>query len=176
MHLSDGIERQSRNDEKDPENGEDYLPLKFVPSPSWNLFLIAILINHFSILLFQQAAFETIVLVMIVFSAVSAKSVITKKSERMMEKQVDELPNDSWANAANYISDWDHGEVRQITIEKKVPIFVEKIRHVPVIQKEYISVPRYITKPVYIERSFPVIIPRMQHYHHHHYSEYHHIH
>lgn len=107
---------------------------------------------------------EAIILFMVVSGAVSAKSVATKK----MENQVDD-GNDSWA-------DWDHGEVKQIMIEKKVPVFVEKIRHVPVVQKEYISVPRYITKPIYIERSVPIIIPRMQHYHHHHYSEIHHMH
>lgn len=123
-----------------------------------------------SILSTTHKQFETIVLLIMVFSAASAKSVITKKSERM-EKQVDVLQNESWPN---YIGDWDHGEVKQITIEKKVPIFVEKIRHVPVIQKEYVSVPRYITKPIYIERSFPIIVPRL--YHHHHYSEYHHLH
>lgn len=114
-----------------------------------------------------------IVALIMVFSAVSAKSVITKKSERV-EKQVDELHNDSWPG--NYIGDWDHGEVRQIMIEKKVPVFVEKIRHVPIIQKEYVPVPRYITKPIYIERSFPIIVPHLKHYHHHHYSEYHHLH
>lgn len=98
---------------------------------------------------------------------------MTKKSERV-EKQVDELAGESWPG--NYINDWDNGEVKQITIEKKVPVFVEKIRHVPVVQKEYISVPRYITKPIYIERSYPIIVPRLQHYHHHHFSEYHHLH
>lgn len=103
-------------------------------------------------------------------AAVSAKSVrIMKKSERM-EKPVVELDTDSIASQ----SDWD-SEVKQITIEKKVPVFVEKIRHVPVpvVQKEYVSVPRYITKPVYIERSMPIIIPRT--YHHHHFSEIHHL-
>lgn len=147
---------------------------------SLDLVLMAIIINHFLLycsLLPPSPAihkqFETIVLLIMVFSAVSAKSVITKKSERV-EKQVNELQNEVWPT--NYIGDWDHGEVRQITIEKKVPIFVEKIRHVPVIQKEYISVPRYITKPIFIERSFPVIVPRLQHYHHHHYSEFHHLH
>lgn len=104
-------------------------------------------------------------------AAVSAKSVkIMKKSERM-EKPVVELDTDSFPSQ----SDWD-SEVKQITIEKKVPVFVEKIRHVavPVVQKEYVSVPRYITKPIYIERSLPIIVPRT--YHHHHYSEYHHLH
>lgn len=151
--------------------------LRFLLSSSGNLFLMAILINHFLLygFSFQRAQLETIVLFMIVFCAVSAKSVITKKSDRM-EKAVNDMPNDSWPGSTNYISDWDHGEVRQITIEKKVPIFVEKIRHVPIVQREYISVPRYITKPIYIERSVPIIIPRLQHYHHHHYSEYHHMH
>lgn len=88
-----------------------------------------------------------------------------------MDKQVDELHSDSWPSQS--MNDWD-SEVKQITIEKKVPVFVERIRHVPVVQKEYISVPRYISKPVYIERSVPIIVPRM--YHHHHYSEYHHLH
>lgn len=119
-----------------------------------------------SIFLYQ---IEAIILFMVVSGAVSAKSVATKK----MENQVDD-GNDSWAS--NYAGDWDHGEVKQIMIEKKVPVFVEKIRHVPVVQKEYISVPRYITKPIYIERSVPIIIPRLQHYHHHHYSEIHHMH
>lgn len=107
---------------------------------------------------------------MMLCAAVSAKSVNTKKSERMGRK-VDEVHEDSWPSSS--MNDWD-SEVKQITIEKKVPVFVERIRHVPVVQKEYISVPRYITKPIYIERSFPVIVPRM--YHHHHYSEYHHLH
>lgn len=107
---------------------------------------------------------------MIAVSVVSAKSVITKKSERV-EKQIDEMRHD-WP--ANYVSDWDSSEVKQIMIEKKVPVFVEKIRHVPIVQREYVAVPRYITKPIYIERSFPVIVPK--HYHHHHYSEYHHLH
>lgn len=114
-----------------------------------------------------------VLFVVVLLTAVSAKTVMTKKSERV-EKQVDELAGESWPG--NYINDWDHGEVKQITIEKKVPVFVEKIRHVPVVQKEYISVPRYITKPIYIERSYPIIVPRLQHYHHHHYSEYHHLH
>lgn len=104
-----------------------------------------------------------IALFMVIWTTASAKTVITKK----MERQVDE-PNNFVVN------DWNEGEVKQITIEKKVPVFVEKIRHVPVVQKEYISIPRYITKPIYIERSFPIIVPR--HYHHHHYSEYHHMH
>lgn len=137
--------------------------------------------KSFSVLLLTITAFidihtpkfETIVLLIMVFSAASAKSVMMKKSERM-EKQVNELQNESWPG--NYINDWDHGEVKQITIEKKVPIFVEKIRHVPIVQKEYISVPRYISRPIYIERSYPIIVPRMQHYHHHHYSEFHHLH
>lgn len=89
-----------------------------------------------------------------------------------MAKEVDEVHTDVFPG--NYINDWDNGEVRQITIEKKVPVFVEKIRHVPV--REYVPVPRYITKPIYIERSVPIIVPRLQHYHHHHYSEFHHLH
>lgn len=164
---------------KNAENGEIKV---FAAIASGNLFLIAILINLFPFycaiashrLALATQQFETMVLFVMVFSTVAAKTVMTKKSERV-EKQVDELMhNDGWSG--NYINDWDHGEVKQITIEKKIPIFVEKIRHVPIVQKEYISVPRYITKPIYIERSIPFILPRLQHYHHHHYSEYHHLH
>lgn len=96
--------------------------------------------------------------------AVSAKSVM-RKSERTQKQQRDDT------------SDYDFessGEIKQMVIEKKVPVFVEKIRHVPVIQKEYISVPRYISKPVYIERAVPFVIPR--NYHHHHFSSVHHFH
>lgn len=191
MHLSDSSERREQTEShktgsrvenrkksrKNAENGEDYFASSFR-----NLFLIAILINHLRALLLHlmlcshgnTLQLETIVLFTMLFAAVSAKSVMTKKSERM-ENQVDELRNDSWPGSTNYVNDWDHGEVRQITIEKKVPVFVEKIRHVPVVQREYISVPRYITKPIYIERSVPIIVPRLQHYHHHHFSEYHHF-
>lgn len=139
---------------------------------------MAILINHLLFYCFcffrpqTYEKFETTLLLLIVCCAVSAKSVMSKKMGKL-EKQDD--GNDSWSGN-NYIGDWDHGEIKQIMIERKVPVFVEKIRHVPVVQKEYISVPRYITKPIYIERSYPIIVPRLQHYHHHHYSEYHHLH
>lgn len=123
---------------------------------------------------FVPTQFRAIVLLMIALNAISARTVMNKKSERVEKQRVDELHSDSWPG--NYISDWDQGEVKHIMIEKKVPVFVEKIRHVPIIQKEYVPVPRYITKPIYIERSYPIIVPRLQHYHHHHYSEYHHLH
>lgn len=103
-------------------------------------------------------------LLVVLISAVSAKSVM-KKSEKT-QKQADETSD---------YHDWDSsGEIKQMVIEKKVPVFVEKIRHVPVIQKEYISVPRFISKPVYIDRAVPLYIPR--NYHHHHFSSVHHFH
>lgn len=136
---------------------------------------MAILINHFVLYGSPRSPqFKAIVLLAIAFNAIAAKSVMMKKSQRV-EKKVDEVQrSDSWPG--NFISDWDHGEVKQIMIERKVPVFVEKIRHVPIIQKEFVPIPRYITKPVYIERSYPIIVPRLQHYHHHHYAEYHHLH
>jgi len=123
---------------------------------------------------------------MMLLNVVSAKSVSAKKSERQTEK-VDEVKSndddDGWSTSSsngNYIGDWNQPEIKQVTIERKVPVYVERIRHVPIIQKEYISVPKFIpihiTKPIYIERSAPsFILPRMQ-FHHHHYAQYHHLH
>jgi hypothetical protein len=103
---------------------------------------------------------------LVLLAAVSAKSVMNKKYERSQKQSVDDQ---------NDYNDYDAGEIKQMVIEKKVPVFVEKIRHVPLIQKEYISVPRYISKPVFIERAVPIIVPRNQHYHHHHFRDFHHF-
>lgn len=71
----------------------------------------------------------------------------------------------------DYVNDWNHGDaIEQVTIERKipVPVFVEKIRHIPVPYE----------KPVYIEKPIPIVhfMPRSRHYHHHHFTEYHHLH
>lgn len=132
----------------------------------------------------------------IVFVAVSSKTVNVKKIDKQVEKVEAVKSNDGWDSAAaKYVSglDWDHqDEVKTVTIERKVPVpfavdrpvpvFVDRVRHVPVPVKEYISVPRpypvHITKPVYIEKSFPSFhyrssyeypsTTRYTHWHHHH--------
>lgn len=96
------------------------------------------------------------------------KTVAARKPNRRFEK----IADDDWGS--NYLGEWNHGqdnsEIKQITIERKVPVpvFVEKIRHVPV----------HITKPIFIDRTLPTIsiIPRSQNYVHQHYTEFHHIH
>jgi len=114
---------------------------------------------------------EMMILLLIALHTLSLKSVMGKKLRRY-DRLADETKyDDSWST--NYMNDWRHdhgnGEVRQITIERKipVPVFVEKIRHVPM----------PITKPIFIDRPIPIvhILPRSQNYHHHHFTEYHHM-
>ncbi|CAO1301568.1 unnamed protein product [Diamesa serratosioi] len=132
----------------------------------------------------------------IFFAAVSSKFVNLKKIDNQVEKIEAIKSNDGWGAPAKYSSDWEHeDEIKTVTIERKVPVpfavdrpvpvFVDRVRHVPVAVKEYISVPRpypvHITKPVYIERSFPVHyrsssydFPATSHYTHwHHHRDYH---
>jgi hypothetical protein len=105
-----------------------------------------------------------------VLYSISMMSVNAKKLHinHRFDRQIDD---DSWhSNNYNYENDWNSdSEMKQVTIERKfpVPIFIEKIRHVPI----------KITKPIYIERTLPIlhIVPRYQNYHHHHYTEYHHF-
>lgn len=108
---------------------------------------------------------EILVLLLMALHAMPVSARRTSRFNRLTD-------DDSWST--NYLADWihdrDNGDVKQITIERKVPvpIFVEKIRHVPV----------PITKPIYIEKTAPIvhIVPRSQNYHHHHFTEYHHLH
>jgi hypothetical protein len=107
-------------------------------------------------------------LLLIALHAASGRSYSRKRmsSSSLEEQQPRTYEGEDWEGGSNYDTD----EVKQITIERKVPvpIFVEKIRHVPVT----------ITKPIFIERRVPIIhvVPRLQNYHHHHYTEFHHVH
>ncbi|KAG5674640.1 hypothetical protein PVAND_004594 [Polypedilum vanderplanki] len=103
-------------------------------------------------------------LLLIVINASSARTFNRKRMSH-----IDEQPNQT-IEGEDWESNYDTDEVKQVTIERKVPvpIFIEKIRHIPV----------PITKPIYIEKRVPIvhIVPRIQNYHHHHYTEFHHVH
>lgn len=105
-------------------------------------------------------------MLLIALQVLSSKSVEGRRAYYRQFERQQELNND-----VDYVNDWNHGDaVEQVMIERKipVPVFVEKIRHIPV----------PITKPIFIEKPMPIvhIMPRSRHYHHHHFTEYHHLH